>query len=153
MKTTMKLWASLVRYIFFRKEYFCYYKRFKKTQEVFKINRLLFLQSDTGISTSSLIRIGPNLYRKVDTYGITNIKTYGLILIRLSQAPEFKFHSVSYTLISSKLFLVHAYSYRQRVNMKEIQDILFLICSQIYKQANVLCAYMYTIAGSEQVFG
>lgn len=45
------------------------------------------------------------------------------------------------------------YSYRQGVNMKEIQDILFLICSQIYKQANVLCAYMYTIAGSEQVFG
>lgn len=37
--------------------------------------------------------------------------------------------------------------------MKEIQDILFLICSQIYKQANVLCAYMNTIAGSEQVFG
>lgn len=99
------------------------------------------MQSDTGISTSSLIRIGPNLCRKVDTgtYGITNIKTYGLILIRLSQALEFKFHSVSYTLISSKLFLVHAYSYRQGVNMKEIQDILFLICSQIYKQANVLC--------------
>lgn len=93
------------------------------------------------------------LYRKVDTYGITNIKTYGLILIRLSQAPEFKFHSVSYTLISSKLFLVHAYSYRQGVNMNEIKDILFLICSQIYKQANVLNAYMYTIAGSEQVFG
>lgn len=79
-----------------------------------------FLQSDTGISTSSLINIGPNLCRKVDTYGITNIKTYGLILIRLSQAPEFKFHSVSYTLISSKLFLVHAYSYWQGVNMKEI---------------------------------
>lgn len=36
--------------------------------------------------------------------------------------------------------------------MKEIQDILFLICSQIYKQANALCTYMYTIAGSEQVF-
>lgn len=128
-KSTMKVWAPLVRYIFFRKEYFCYYKRLKN-QEVFKINRLLFLQSDSGISTSSLIRIGPNLCRKVDTYGITNIKTYGLILIRLSQAPEFKFHSVSYTLISSKLFLVHAYSYRQGVNMKEIKDILFLICSQ-----------------------
>lgn len=157
----MKVWAPLVRYIFFRKEYFCYYKRLKNKPRGLQNKLPSFLQSDTGISTSSLIRIGPNLclylymylYRKVDTYGITNIKTYGLILIRLSQALEFKFHSVSYTLISSKLFLVHAYSYRQGVNMKEIQDILFLICSQIYKQANVLCAYMYTIAGSEQVFG
>lgn len=152
----MKLWASLVRYIFFRKEYFCYYKRLKKTQEVFKINHLLFcseIQVSQPPIRGPLIRISPNLCRKVDTYGITNIKTYGLILIRLSQALEFKFHSVSYTLISSKLFLVHAYSYRQGVNMKEIKDILFLICSQIYKQANVLCAYMYTIAGSEQVFG
>lgn len=149
----MKVWAPLVRYIFFRKEYFCYYKRLKNKPRGLQNKSPSFLQSDTGISTSSLISISPNLCRKVDTYGITNIKTYGLILIRLSQAPELKFHSVSYTLISSKLFLVHAYSYRQGVNMKEIQDILFLICSQIYKQANVLCAYMYTIAGSEQVFG
>lgn len=36
--------------------------------------------------------------------------------------------------------------------MKEIKDMLLLICSKIYKQANALCTYMYTIAGSEQEF-